>query len=338
LQRDFACDCFSLQLLRLDRRVLATPLCARSAGEQAMIELGASHFKELCAHETVRERLGALEGERRAALRQFWKRGAIGLVLSAAALYTLFATGWHTTAIPVALLMLFATVIVAALPLMEAGEALKHPVLEELARRCGMEYLAEGFDPPAYGGARRLLFGSSLSSETFTDLFHGADEEGRGFAVYEACLQRRVGKNTVTVFSGLLFAIQRRPGLEGISVAIPDRKILNFFKPASDMERVRIEEDEPFEKRFEIYATVPAEARSLFSPLLRARLLEMRGKGRIFVYVSPDEVLLAAWDTSNRFEPGSMFRSRPGEERVKGMFDEVAASLTTLRALKQMLG
>jgi hypothetical protein len=303
-----------------------------------MIELGAGHFSELCAHETVRERIDGLEGERRAALRLFGKRDAIGLVLSAAALYTLLATGWQTTAIVVASLMLLGTIIGASLPLMEAGEALKHPVLEELARRCGMEYIADGFDPPAYGGARGLLFGDALNSETFTDLFHGADGEGRGNAVYEACLQRRVGKNTVTVFSGLLYAIQRRPGLQGISVAIPDRKILNVFKLAGDMERVKFEEDEAFEKKFEIYATEPAEARSLFSPLLRARLLEMRSKGRIVVYVSPEEVLLAAWDTGNRFEPGSMFRSRPGEERVKGMFDEVAASLTTLRALKQMLG
>jgi hypothetical protein len=303
-----------------------------------MIELGASHFTDLCAHETVRERIGALEGERRAALGTFWRRGALGLALSAAALYTLFASGWQTTAIVISLLMLLGTAIGASLPLMQAGEALKHPVLEELARRCGMEYMAEGFDPPAYGGARRLLFGGGLSSETFTDLFHGVDEEGHGFAIYEACLQRRVGKNTVVVFTGQLFAIQRGPGLTGISVAVPDRKILNFFKPASDMERVRIEEDVPFERRFEIYSTAPAEARRLFSPLLRARLLEMRERGRIFVYVSPEEVLLAAWDTTNRFEPGSMFRSRAGEERVRQMFDEVAASLTTLRALKQMLG
>lgn len=303
-----------------------------------MIELGANHFTELCAHETVRERIGALEGERRAALRRFWLRGSLGLVLSAAALFTLFATGWQTTAVVIACLMLVGTVIGASLPLMQAGEALKHPVLEELARGCGMEYLAGDFAPPAYGGARRLLFGGSLSSETFTDLFNGTDEEGRGFAVYEACLHRRVGKNTVVVFSGLLYAIQRRPGLEGISVAVPDRKILNFWKPASDMERVRIEEDEPFERRFEIYSTAPDEARRLFSPLLRARLLEMREAGRISVYVSPEEVLLAAWDSKNRFEPGSMFRSRAGEERVRLMFDEVAASLTTLRSLRQMLG
>jgi hypothetical protein len=201
-----------------------------------------------------------------------------------------------------------------------------------------MEYIAGGFEPPAYGSARRLLFGAGLSSETFTDLFHGADEEGRGYAVYEACLQRRVGKNTVVVFTGQLYAIQRRPGLAGITLALPDRKILNFFKPASNMERVPIEEDEPFERRFEIYSTVPGEARRLFSPLVRGRLLEMRGRGRIFVYVSPDEVLLAAWDTTNRFEPGSMFRSRAGEERVRQMFNEVGASLTTLRALKQVLG
>jgi hypothetical protein len=292
----------------------------------------------LCAHQTVRERIGAIEGERRVALRRFWVRLLGGLALSAAALLSLLAGGWETVAVVITVVMVLGTIIAAGLPLMQAGEALKHPVLEELARRCGMEYIAADFVPPAYGGARRLLFGGGLCSETFTDLFHGADEEGRGYAVYEAALQRRAGKSTVCVFSGLIYAIQRRPGLAGISVAMPDRKILNFFKPARDMERVRIEEDEAFERRFEIYSTVPEEARRLFSPLLRARLLDMRKAGRVFVYVSPEEVLLAAWDTTNRFEAGSMFRSRPGEERVRRMFDEVAGSLATLRALKQLLG
>jgi hypothetical protein len=303
-----------------------------------MIELGASHFTELCAHEAVRERIGALEGERRAALRTFWTRGAIGLALSAAALVSLLASGWETVAFLVGIAILLGTIFAATAPLRAAGDALKHSVLEELARRCDMEYIADGFVPPAYGGARGLLFGRNLSCETFSDLFHGVDDEGRGYAVYEACLQRRAGKSTVVVFKGLLYAVQRRPGLQSISVAVPDRKIFNFFKPASDMQRVPIEEDEPFERRFEIYSTVPAEARRLFSPLLRARLLEMRKAGRVFVYVSPEEVLLAAWDSSNRFEPGSMFRSRGGEERVRGMFDEVAASLATLKALRKDLG
>ena len=303
-----------------------------------MIELGAGHFTDLCAQETVRERIGAVEGERAVAVRKFWTRGAIGLVLAVAALLTLLASGWETVAFVAFVVFLVAAIIAAIMPLTNVSEGLKLPVLEELARRCGMEFMPDGFTPPVYGHARDLLFGH-LSGESFSDLFHGADEEGRGYAVYEACLQRRVGKNTTIVFSGQIYAIHKRPGGNGTTVIVPDRSIFNFFKPASDMERVRIEGDEAFEKRFEVYSTVPMEAKQLlFSSDLRKCLLELREAGSVSVYVSPEETLVAAHTHKNRFEPGSMLRRRPPEERVRMMFDDVAASLATLKKLKARLG
>jgi hypothetical protein len=304
-----------------------------------MIELQASHFTELCGEATVSERLGALEGERRDAVRKFWTRGLIGTALSIAALLSLLASGWTAAAAIVAVLFFVCTCAAAAGPLMAAGEGLKLPVLDALAKRCSLEYIADGFTPPAYARARPLLFGS-LTSESFTDLFHGADDEGRGYAVYEACLQRRVGKNTSTIFSGQVYAIHRRPehGKGGTTVIVPDRSIFNFFKPASDMEGVRIEGDEEFEKRFEVYSTAPMEAKQLlFSSTLRRHLLDLRKAGGISVFISPEEALVAA-NSKNRFEPGSMLRRRPGEERVKAMFDDVAASLETLKALRAELG
>jgi hypothetical protein len=304
-----------------------------------MIQLTDTDFHTLCAAGTVRERIGALEGERRAAVRKFWLRGSIGLVLSAAALATLLNAGWEVVAILVGLAFLVGTFIAAAGPLMAAKEGLKHPVLEEVAKKAGMEYFPSDFAPPVLGAGRALLFGGSgFSSQTFTDLFNGTDEDGRGFAVYEACLQRRSGKNTYTVFSGQMYAVQRRPGAHGQTAIVPDKKIFNFWKPASDMERVRIEGDEAFEKKFEVYSTHPMEARELlFDTAFRARLLELRKTGRVFVYAGPDEALVAATG-KDRFEPGSMLRSRPGEERVKLMFDDVCASLALLREFKAKLG
>lgn len=304
-----------------------------------MIQLTDSDFRTLCAAGTVSERIGALEGERRAAVRKFWLRGSIGLLLSAAALATLLNAGWEAVAVIVFAIFLFGTFIAAAAPLMAAKEGLKHPVLEEVARKAGLEYIPADFTPPAFGSARALLFGGGgFSSETYSDLFNGTDEEGRGFAVYEASLQRRSGKNTYSVFCGQLYAIQRRPGGEGHVAIVPDKKIFNFWKPASDMERVRIEGDPEFERKFEVYATHPMEARALlFDSAFRARLLELRKEGRVLVYAGPEEALVAA-NGKDRFEPGSMLRSRPGEERVKLMFDDVCASLDLLRALKVKLG
>jgi hypothetical protein len=304
-----------------------------------MIELTTTDFGTLCAADTVRERIGALEGERRAAVRQFWLRLLGGTALAVAAGASLFASGWETVAFIGFALILIGAIIVAILPLTAAKEGLKHPVLEEVARKAGLEYIPDGFVPPALGSAVTLLFGGGgFSSATYSDLFNGTDEEGRGLAVYEACLQRRAGKNSYIVFSGQIYAIQRRPGAQGHTVIVPDRKLLNFWKPASDMERIKIEADPAFEKKFEVYSTHPMEARELlFDTAFRGRLLELRRDGRVFVYAGPEEALVAATG-KDRFEPGSMLRSRPGEERVKLMFDDVCASLALLRELKTKLG
>ncbi|HEX8622903.1 MAG TPA: DUF3137 domain-containing protein [Allosphingosinicella sp.] len=304
-----------------------------------MIELTGGDYQALCAAETVRERIGALEGERRIAARKFWLRGLGGLALAAAVAVLLFRSEWEAAAVIAFMLIAIAAMIAAFAPLMAAKEGLKHPVLAEVARKAGLEYIASGFVPPVFGTACGLLFGGSgFSSETYSDLFNGTDEEGRGLAVYEACLQRRAGKNSYIVFSGQVYAIQRRPGARGHTTIVPDRKLLNFWKPASDMERVRIEGDPAFEKKFEAYSTHPMEARQLlFDTAFRARLLELRQAGRVWVYAGPEEALVAVTG-KDRFEPGSMLRSRPGEERVKLMFDDVCASLALLRELKAKLG
>jgi hypothetical protein len=268
-----------------------------------------------------------------------WLRGTVGLALTVAALASLLSAGWTVMAVVVFVAFLVGTVAVAGAPLMAAKEGLKHPVLEEVARKAGLEYIPGEFTPPAFGSARALLFGGGgFSSEVYTDLFNGIDEAGRGFAVYEACLQRRAGKNSYIVFSGQIYAIQRRPGPKGRIAIVPDRKLFNFWKPASDMERVPVEADPAFEKAFEVYATHPMEAReTLFDSGLRTRLLELRKDGRVCVYAGPEEALVAV-NGKDRFEPGSMLRSRPGEERVRLMFDDVCASLDLLRELKAKLG
>jgi hypothetical protein len=304
-----------------------------------MIELTADCFQDVCAAPPVREQIGSLDSHRRAAVRRFWLCLVGGLVLAPLAFVTLSSAGWPVAAFFAAAILSVGTFILGWSALARVGESLKHPVLEAIAARAGMEYLASDFSPPVYPVARQALFGSWLSSESFTDLFHGADEEGRGYAVYEACLTRRSGRNTQTVFTGQVYALQRRPGGQATTVIVPDRGLFNFFKPASGMERVRLDNDEAFEKKFEIYSTAPMEARQLVAdPMFRRRLLELRQtSGKLLAYFDPENALVAAWG-KNRFEPGSMFRSRGGEERVKAMLDDVCAALALLRDLKARLG
>lgn len=301
-----------------------------------MFEYNDAHFQELCRQGPVSAEINAVEEKRKAAVRGFWLYLIGGFVLAAAILTTLIASDWPTAAIVIAVLVLVAALILALRPLSRVGLDLKTPVLETLAGQGGMTYMHQGFDPPVYPDARRILFGRSLSGQAFTDLFHGTDPDGNRFAIYEATLTRRAGKSTVTVFSGQVYAFQRRSKGGGETAIVPDRGLFNFFKPAKGMERLKFETDPEFEKKFEVYSTHPASALGLIGSDVRRALLELRQAGRVFAYVGPEDVLVAATG-KDRFEAGSMFRSSPGQERARAMFDDLCASLAVLRRLKRAL-
>lgn len=301
-----------------------------------MIEYGEEHYRDLCRSGRVAIEISTIEDKRKDAVRRFWLVLLAVIALAAAILWSLSDDDTLGFGIAGALIVLVVGGIVAALPLGKAGRALKIPVLETLAEKGGLTYLENGFDPPVYPEARKALFGNWLSSQTFSDLFHGSDEQGRRFALYEGTLTRRQGKNTHTVFSGQMYAWQRRSKGGSEIVIVPDRGIFNFFKPLSGMERVKFESDPDFEKRFEVYAYEPQQAQMVIGAELRRLLLELRQAGRVLAYIGPEDVFVAATG-KNRFEAGSMFRSTSGEQRVRAMFDDVCAGLTTLRRLRAAL-
>lgn len=299
-----------------------------------MIEYTQRHFDDLCRDGTVRAEIGAIEEKRRRGVRRFWLLLVAGIVLAIAIAASLFHYQWPVVGVILAFVVLIGAIIAGAAPLTAAKEQLKHPVLETLARHGGMEYIPSGFDPPVFPDAGRVLFGV-ITGYSFTDLFHGTDADGRRFAVYEGTLTRRQGKNTATIFTGQLYAFQRRSSGSGETAIVPDKGLFNFLKPKG-MERVRFESDPGFEKKFEVYSTAPANASMAIGSEVRRRLLELRQAGRLFAFVGPGDVLVAIWG-KNRFEPGSMFKSRSGEERARMMFDDVCASMTVLRGLKPLL-
>ena len=303
-----------------------------------MIALTGDCFNDICNDPSVREQLGALETNRNAALRRFaiWTIASILIAVAVAVL--LSNAGWGALSFFALLVLLVLGIAMGLSALSKVSEGLKQPVLQALAAKAGMEYLENGFSPPAYPEARKALFGTWLSSEDFTDLFHGKDEEGRHFAVYEAKLQRSSGKTQQTVFRGQVYAVERRGGTGATTVIVPDRGLFNFFKPVSGMTRVKLDSDPEFESKFEVYGSSEMEARQLlFDTAFRQRLLELRQKGRVFVYVGAEDALVAA-SGGDRFEPGSMFRARPGDERVRAMVADVCDALATLQALKAKLG
>lgn len=301
-----------------------------------MIEYREEHYRDLCRSGRVAIEISTIEEKRRDALRRFWLALLVVVALAATILWYLSDETTVGFGIVAALFVLVIGGIVAALPLGKAGRALKLPVLETLAEKGGLTYLETGFDPPVYPEARKALFGNWLSSQTFTDLFHGSDEDGRRFALYEGTLTRRQGKSTHTVFSGQMYAWQRRAKGGAEIVIVPDRGIFNFFKPLGGMERVKFESDPDFEKRFEVYAYEPQQAQMVVDGDLRRLLLELRQAGRVLGYIGPEDAFVAATG-KNRFEAGSMFRSVSGEQRVRTMFDDVCAGLAVLRRLRSAL-
>jgi hypothetical protein len=301
-----------------------------------MIEYSEENFRELCRAGRVALEMSTIEDKRRDALRRFWISLAVVIALAATILWYMSDDDTLGFGIAIAILLLIVGGIVAALPLGRAGKALKLPVLETLAEKGGLTYMETGFDPPVYPEARKALFGNWLSSQNFTDLFHGADEDGRRFALYEGTLTRRQGKNTHTVFSGQMYAWQRRTKSGGEIVIVPDRGIFNFFKPVGGMERAKFESDPDFDAKFEVYAYEPQQAMMVIGPDLRRLLLDLRQGGRVFAYLGGEDAFVAATG-KNKFEAGSMFRSLTGEQRVRAMFDDVCASLAMLRRLRAAL-
>jgi hypothetical protein len=302
-----------------------------------MIEYGDEHYRDLCRSGRVALEISTIEEKRKDALRRFWLYLLVVIALAATILWYLSGVETLGFGITLAIMILVFGGLLAARPLGKAGEALKVPALETLAEKGGLTYMETGFDPPVYPEARKALFGNWLSTQTFTDLLHGTDEDGRRFALYEGTLVRGSGKNRHTVFSGQMYAWQRRTKGGGEIVIVPDRGIFNFFKPLSGMTRVKFENDPDFEKRFEVYAYEPQQAQMVLGADVRRLLLELRQAGRVFGYVGPEDAFVAATG-KNKFEAGSMFRSVSGEDRVRHMFDDVCAGLAVLTRLRAALG
>jgi hypothetical protein len=302
-----------------------------------MIAYSDALCREVSGAGPVAIEISTMEDRRKSGLVRFWAMLAGGVAVTALAGYALASPHRTGLVVIVAIVVLALAAVLGYRQLAKVAESLKVPALQTIAAKGGLTYMERGFDPPVYGDARKALFGNWLSTQTFTDLFNGSDESGRRFALYEAVLVRGSGKHRHTVFSGQVYAWQRRARSGSEIVIVPDRGLFNFFKPVSGMERVHFEADPEFERKFEVYAFEPQQAMMAIGSDLRRALLELRQAGRVFGYIGPEDVLIAGWGR-NRFEPGSMFRAIPGEERVRNMVEDVCSGLATLARLRGAIG
>jgi hypothetical protein len=298
-----------------------------------MIAYSDTLCREICGAGPVAHQISTMEEKHWSGMVRFWATLGAGISVAAILVYALAGSPRIGFAVIFAVLIVGFAGRIGYAQLAKVADTLKVPALQTIAAKGGLTYREIGFDPPFFAEARKALFGDWLSSQTFTDLFSASDERGKSFALYEGVLVRGSGKNRHTVFSGQVYAWQRPAGSAGEIVIVPDHGIFNFIKPVAGLERVSFESDPEFESRFEVYASEPQQAAMLLGVDLRHTLLELRQSGRVFGYVGPGDMLIAAAGR-NRFEPGSMFRSIPGDQRVCAMLEDVCAGLATLERLK----
>lgn len=293
--------------------------------------MASSDFEAICDGPLA----GALEGLERArkqAVQRYWITVAVCVGLAIIALIFL----------PNLTLRLFALfglglagLILASQPLAKAARGLKVPALEAIAQARGLSFAEKDFTADGYEPLHPLL--GRPNHRIFQDRFSGEDG-GAPFAVYEARLVSGSGKSRREVFSGLVFSFGRST-VQGETVVIPDRGLFNFFSPGAALERVRFEDDADFERHFEVYSTQPDAARGLINPVVRQQLKTWRAQhGKILVRLSGETATLALAAPGDRFEVGSMLKSMPGRERVRGLWDDLEEALTQLRQVRQALG
>jgi hypothetical protein len=289
-------------------------------------------FAELCRAEPVRAEIAAIDGKRAAAIGKFWLTMLAGIGLDGLILWLVIALGWPVAGGVLVILIFLGTIVVATRPLARMIQSVKISVLQTLANAKGLNFTPGGFDPPLFPAARASLFGK-LSAESFTDLFQGP---GGVPAVYEAMLGRQNGKNVSVCFSGQIYAFRQPAAAIGEVVIRPGGGL--FALPSlPGLERVRFKADADFDGKFDVQATRVDQGHALLGDDLRRLLLELRGAGRIWGYVGPAGVLIAVAGR-NLFEPGNMFRSISGTDRVRRMFEDVSFSLAILERLQTCAG
>lgn len=292
-------------------------------------------FEELCRSAEVQMLMGSAGDLRRRLLGLFWLFLVGGTLVSAVLLWWLISSGHDLLAVPV-LPFWLATFLIAMWQTGRWNAAFKRPLLARLATQAGLQYVAKGFDPPGLARAKPALFGNAGAVPS--DLFEDISEEGEASAFYDALLSEMAGKVRRTIFDGQVYSIRRPSGDGGEIAIVPDFGAFNLLlHKVPGMERVALRSDPEFEAEFRIYATRPEEALALLAGDLRRMLLDLRQQGRVLLHVGPETALLAVAN-GKRFEPTSMFRSTPGKEIARQMFESVRASIAILEDLKRMLG
>lgn len=198
----------------------------------------------------------------------------------------------------------------------------KSRVLPALAARVGdLTYKPASADKVQRLRAARIL--PECDSVDADDEIAGT-HRGLGLSIIEARLRRRSGKETRTVFDGLLIEIVLPRSLTGTTAVLTDEGVFGNFKTSwktEGLETVRLEDPE-FERRFEVYSNDQIEARALLTPAFMERftsLAKSSGFSLPGAMAEGNRLVVAlpkAMGTGDLFEPPAYWKPAGGQALV----------------------
>jgi hypothetical protein len=191
-------------------------------------------------------------------------------------------------------------------------DKLRGVVMGPASRFLGVTYSRKV--PDTFGIKRfvkRSVVGS-YSSATIQDHVAG-EHKGRRYEMAEAHLRRRQGKNTVTIFHGILLSIDWPESAQAdVLIGRDYGKLINKIAGLGKAQRVNFDDAE-FERRYECYASDPMIAQRIVTPTFMQSMVAIgdgrKGERPTACFTEGKFLLAVPLAGVNLFEPGSLSRS-----------------------------
>jgi hypothetical protein len=213
----------------------------------------------------------------------------------------------------------------------------KSRVLPELAKSFGDLTYRHAISPDLTHLKAEGVF-KRFTEVTADDEFFGT-HRNLPITIVELKLEERRGKNTSTVFDGLLMTLDLPRDTGAVTAVISDAGSWGNFadRVTSGRERVRLE-DPVFEKVYEVYGTDQVAARALLNPAFMERLLKLGDRpdfGRPLALCSGRMLQIAMPKTSGRnlFEPPSFQKPAASRQELIQLQADIAAVIAAADAV-----
>lgn len=275
--------------------------------------------------DNIEEGLLALDMERRAAVKSFWKWTGIGVILGGAALGLSLYYGYTPFGFFVGFVGLGIGIYKASTFISSVGLKTKTHLVGKICNYVGLTFTPKDFSHLDLEKFRTLKMLPKANRESFEDQMTGL-AHGANFVLHEAHLEQRRRQNNkttyVTVFRGIIMALDFPVKFDGTTLILRD----TFFKRKSKAGLNRVGLADPkFEKAFEAFGSDQVEARYLLTPTFMQRLMDLEEvfNGRKLRAAFTDGSLIIAIETGNQFEVGSMFKTLMQRERTEKLITEI---------------